>query len=216
VALATSGAGVAAATTGAPVLPFDCHDGKPHDWSDQQRRWCCEHEDVGCTGGGESNTTLEGCASICAYKGMRASCESRIQWAAWNTYAGEEMPCLMAHALVLRQCSVCSNCTSKAVGCTGDEAKFTVQFQRSNLKFKRLYGDVPASEAARPVATHAGGSTLLLVGLGSCLALFACLALGRTAFRHAVPAAGEADDRENLLDSELAIRSGCDAPATRR
>jgi len=194
---------VADVEAGVMALPFNCQQGQPASWAPEKHRWCCKRENVGCSTSGESHeTSLQGCDSMCSFKGQSASCFARIAWAAHHTYKGKDKPCLKAHKLVLSQCDSCAGCTAEAVGCTGHADEDDKG--RGMVFFKRLYEEEQAAQGSRQRLSGSSSARGLLAGVaGVCsISLAAFLVLGRAAVRRArrdVPIAVEEEAAEAVV-----------------
>mmetsp|Transcript_62411 Transcript_62411/g.145251 ORF Transcript_62411/g.145251 Transcript_62411/m.145251 type:complete len:939 (+) Transcript_62411:39-2855(+) len=136
----------------------------------------------------------QGCDRLCHADGLSATCEARIRYAALHKYQHHEMPCLKAHELVLRRCSSCSNCSSKAVGCTGSEEQFRMRFQR-------LYSPVEAPELSQRASRRPAG-IVVFGGLCAGLVLATGFALVRTAMKRTW-LVQESSEHVALLDGGL-------------
>merc|ERR1740138_127573 len=53
----------------------------------------------------------DGCDTPCFFAGHSATCKTRVQWSAANTFTGKPKACALAHSLVLSQCNRCSGCS---------------------------------------------------------------------------------------------------------
>lgn len=122
--------------------PYDCAD-QYRDWesmwTDTKMAWCCRHEQKGCTkattsaaasppqtrshetsrstAGALRQPTSTACMASCTFDAQTATCGQRVQFAAEYVFFAEARPCREAHDLVLKECSVCSDCMLDATGC---------------------------------------------------------------------------------------------------
>jgi len=66
------------------------------------------------------------CKAVCILGEQPATCTARIMWSKEHVFVGKPKACVQAHAMVLGQCAVCSQCTLEASTCEGpDEAAST-------------------------------------------------------------------------------------------
>jgi len=57
------------------------------------------------------------CEARCVFRESKATCGSRIMWASQNSFPGKPDACNRAYSMVLEQCPICKQCTSRAAGC---------------------------------------------------------------------------------------------------
>jgi len=59
----------------------------------------------------------DACKAVCTLGGQPATCIARIMWSKDHVFADKPKACVQAHAMVLEQCSVCSQCSLKGSTC---------------------------------------------------------------------------------------------------
>jgi len=57
------------------------------------------------------------CEAKCVFRESKATCGSRIMWASQHSFPGKPDACNRAYSMVLKQCPICKQCTSRAAGC---------------------------------------------------------------------------------------------------
>jgi len=80
-------------------------------WSDEKRKWCCDHHGKACLG------DETGCGTLCNYLGKKATCRYRIKWGAEHRFAHRPNACVAAYRMVQEQCNVCHKCKLDDAGC---------------------------------------------------------------------------------------------------
>lgn len=95
------------ASKGCPMEDsYNCTAGVSQ-WSDKQRTWCCRNRRLGCVPFAETGSA-DLCQSACTVQSMVASCQIQIEWAYRHVFNGSQAACAKAHALVVKDCTACS------------------------------------------------------------------------------------------------------------
>jgi len=72
------------------------------------------------------------CEQRCVFRESKAKCGSRIMWASQHSFPGKPDACNRAYSLVLEQCPICKQCTSRAAGCPHAAGDATPQHQHGD------------------------------------------------------------------------------------
>lgn len=120
--------GLKGISQGSPCALHDCLCGLREGWVGDSQLRCCRNNGIGCPedgsampldGIGKLSSPLQGCATQCLLGGISASCAARVAFAARHDVQGRMGvdECRAAYSLVRGQCSFCSTCALREVGC---------------------------------------------------------------------------------------------------
>lgn len=101
---------------GSSAAKFDCHSRDQKTWSEKQKTWCCQEEQLGCP---------DECSVSCRSNGRSATCAERVAWIRKNKFGGQKKDeaCRSAYDVMSGECEkVCDVCQLQDI-CPGNGPK---------------------------------------------------------------------------------------------